>query len=195
MFVAAFRYDYHVVRPAKVMRFASVSNHDEYRELQQTDAAMTEVWYFQPKAGLDGASPDAFQLIEVIVDGTQQKIRRTSKAGTQLYSVYLEDAEQESNDAVAVSFTYRGLVQQHGHLLNIDLTKPTKGLTVQLAYGGAGIRKVSVSDHIAAAKQPVVSRVSADGPSPSVSLTFEGWVMPRAGVEFVWVLNTEMPSS
>jgi len=76
MFVATFRYDYHVTSPAATMRFACVTDLDEYRELQ-ADPDMTEAWYVQPKPGLDGSSPDVFELVEVTVEGTRQKIRRT----------------------------------------------------------------------------------------------------------------------
>jgi hypothetical protein len=193
MFVATFRYDYRVVNPPQAMRFASTSDLHEYRELQ-ADPAMTEVWYFQPRAGLDGASADAFELVEVTVDGKRQKIRRTAKAGTQLYSVYLATGAHGPAGDVTVSFTYRGLVQQRGHLLYIDLIRPTKGLTINLAYGGAGISYINVADYIAAAKQPVISLLPADSPSPSVSLTFDGWVMPKGGVAFVWVLEDEITS-
>jgi hypothetical protein len=190
MFVATFRYDYRVTNPAATMRFACVTDLDEYRELQ-ADPDMTEVWYVQPKPGLDGASPDVFELVEVTVDGKRQKIRRTTKAGAQFYSVHLDTTEAHADEAT-ISFTYRGLLQQHGHLLYIDLVKPTKGLSVNLTYGGSGIRYVSVADYIAAAKQPTISRRPADDPSPAVSLTFDGWVMPKGGVAFVWVLEGEI---
>ncbi len=193
MFVATFRYNYRVSNPAAVMRFASVSDLDEYRELQ-ADPDMTEVWYFEPKASLDGASPDVFQLVEVTVSGKRQSIRQTTRAGTRLYTLRLgtnTDFADASGER-AISFTYRGLVQQHGHLLRLDLTKPTKGLSVNLTYGGSGIRYVSVADYIAAAKQPVISRVPATDPSPSVSLTFDGWALPKAGIAFSWVLDKEV---
>lgn len=190
MFVATFRYDYRVSSPANVMRFASVSDLGEYRELQ-ADPGMTEVWYVQPKAGVRGSSPEAFELVEVAVDGRRQKIRRTTRADAQFYSVRLEENGAHGNEAT-VSFTYRGLLQQHGHLLYVDLFKPTKRLTVNLAYGGTGIRYVSVADYIAAAEQPIISRLPASDPSPSVSLTFDGWVMPKSGVAFVWVLEDEV---
>lgn len=189
-FVATFRYDYRVTKPGPVMRFACVSDLDEYRELQ-ADPDVTEVWYFQPKTGIDGSSPDVFELVELMVDGRPQKIRRTTKAGAQFYTVRIDTDDTALSEAV-VSLTYRGLVQQHGHLLYVDVTRPTKGLTVNLNYGGAGIRYISVADYIAAAKQPAISRLPASDPSPSVSMTFDGWVLPKGGVAFVWVLDGEI---
>lgn len=189
MFVATFRYDYHVTKPARVMRFASVADRNEYRELQR-DPSFTEVWYVGSQSGLDGASPDAFQLVEVTVNGQLRKSRRTTRLGAQYYSVDL-GPEVDAGGDVAISFTYRGLVLQHGHLLYIDLAKPTKGLTVNLAYGNAGISYVNFTDFIAAAKRPAISQAQATDPNPSVSLTFDGWVMPRGGMTFTWELDDE----
>jgi hypothetical protein len=135
---------------------------------------------------------ELFQLIEVRANGKTQTVRRTTKQGTQAYTVMLPPSVAGDPRELTISFTYRGLVQEHGHLLYLDLTKPTKGLTVNFAYGNAGIRYVTVLDYIAAAKQPTVSRLPASDPSPSVTLTFDGWVMPKAGVGFVWVLESEI---
>lgn len=176
MFVATFRYDFRATHISPTMRFACVTDLDEYRELQ-ADPGMTEVWYFQPKPGFDGSSPDIFELAEVVVDGHRQKIRRTSKAGAQYYSARLSTAADALSGETVVSFTYHGLLQQHGHLLHVDLAKPTKGLTMNLAYGDAGIRYVSVADYVAAAKQPMISRRPTTDPSPAVSLIFDGWVL------------------
>ena len=59
MFVATFRHDHCVTDSAQVVRFASVTDLGEYRELQ-ADPDMTEVWYFEPKASLDGVSQKRF---------------------------------------------------------------------------------------------------------------------------------------
>lgn len=190
MYVATFRYEYHVVHPAPMLRFACVSDEAEYRELQ-ADPEMTEVWYFEPKADLDAASPEVFELTALTVNGKPQKIRRTVKAGAQYYSVRLSP-ELDKTEDVAVSFTYRGLVQQHGHLLRVDLIKPTHGVTVSFSYGAAGIRYVNVVDYIASAARPTISQSAATDPSPSVAVTFDGWVLPKAGVAFVWVLEGEI---
>lgn len=36
------------------------------------------------------------------------------------------------------------------------------------------------------------SRLPASGPTPSIALRFDGWILPKAGVAFVWVLDSEM---
>jgi hypothetical protein len=76
--------------------------------------------------------------------------------------------------------------------LELDISRPTKGLRVQLAYGGCGIRRVNVADYIASSRQPGLSRLPASAPTPSIALRFDGWMLPKAGVAFVWVLEREL---
>jgi hypothetical protein len=83
-------------------------------------------------------------------------------------------------------------VQQHSHLLHLDIGKPTKDLRVQFAYGDCGIRHVNVVHYIASSRQPGLSRLPASEPTPSIALRFDGWILPQAGVAFVWVLESEM---
>ena len=51
---------------------------------------------------------------------------------------------------------------------------------------------MNVLDYIAGSNQTRLSRLPASGPTPSVALGFDGWVLPKAGVAFVWVLEREM---
>ena len=176
------------------MRLACVSDLDEYRELSR-DPAMTETWYFQPIDGLDGAAPEAFDLVQCTVDGKACPIRRTARAGTQVFTVNL--GKQVAADArpVKISYTYRVLVQQHSHLLYVQIGKLAKGLKIELWYGECGIRYVNVLDMIASASESRVAREPKTVPTPSVAVGFDGWVFPRSGVAFVWVLEGEVGGS
>jgi hypothetical protein len=192
MFVATIRTEYRVVPVGPVLRFACVSNLDEYRELLQ-DPTCTLVHYFQPVAELElhGASEEAFELLEVTIDGKPRSARRTARTGTQIHSVGIGTGAA-ARRMVALSYTYRVLVQQHGHLLHLDFPRPTKGLKVHFAYGGCGIRRVNMVDYIASSRQPGLSQLPAAAPTPSIALWFDGWMLPKAGVAFVWVLEREM---
>lgn len=155
------------------MRFAYVSNLAEYRELSR-DPSVTAVWYFEPISGLNGAAVDAFELAQFAVDGRTRPIRRTARAGTQIYTVSLGKQAVRSSRAVTVSYTYRTLVQQNGHLLYVDITKPTKGLRVELWYGDCGIKYVNALDMIASSTQARVARTPKTVPTPSVAVGFDG---------------------
>lgn len=96
---------------------------------------------------------------------------------------------------VAIAYTHRILVQRNGHLLHLDLSRPAKGLNVKFAYGDCGIRYVNVVDYIAGARQPYIAQLPPTDPTPSVELSYDGWVLPKGGVAFVWVLESELPNT
>ena len=70
----------------------------------------------------------------------------------------------------------------------------TIGLQVQLWYGDCGIRRVNTLDFIASAQEPRILRSPASVPTPSVEVGFDGWIFPKSGVAFVWVLESELPT-
>jgi hypothetical protein len=47
----------------------------------------------------------------------------------------------------------------------------------------------------ASSRQPGLTRLSASEPTPSIGVSFDGWMLPKAGVAFVWVLQREMASA
>jgi hypothetical protein len=49
---------------------------------------------------------------------------------------HLGDGAMTGERRVAISYTHRLLVQRHGHLFHLDISRPDKGLKVQFAYGG-----------------------------------------------------------
>jgi hypothetical protein len=191
MFVATIRTEYLVVPVNRVMRFTCVSDLDEYRDSLH-DPSCTVVHYVQPVGTLDAGSAEAFEVVELTVDGVRRPVRRAVRTGAQSYTASLGDGAMAGDRRVAISYTHRLLVQQHGHLLHLDISRPAKGLKVHFAYGGCGIRHVNVVDYIAGSSQTRLSRLPASGPTPSVALGFDGWVLPKAGVAFVWVLEREM---
>lgn len=101
------------------------------------------------------------------------------------------ESRTTSGDEVMVSYTYRVLIQRHGHLLFLDLPRPTKGLHVQLDYGQVDIRQVNVVDYFASPDASRIERSPAAAPARTIDVGFDGWVFPRAGVAFVWVLTDE----
>jgi len=45
---------------------------------------------------------------------------------------------------------------------------------------------------VASSGQPGLTRLPPLAPSPSISLRFDGWVLPKAGAAFVWGLEREV---
>lgn len=190
MFVATLRWEYRVTPASPTLRFACVSDPHEYRELLR-DQATTSAWYFDRSAPIDAASREAFELVQLSVNGKARPIRRTERQGAQLSTANLGPTAMHG-EPVTVAYTYRVLIQRHGHVLYLDLPRPTKGLKVQFNYGDAGIRRVTTLDFIASAQSARVQDTPGSVPARSVNIGFDGWIFPRSGVAFVWVLEGEM---
>ncbi|WP_027932174.1 hypothetical protein [Amycolatopsis thermoflava] len=189
MFVATVRWQYRLRPTLATMRFACLSDESEYRELLR-DPTIASAWHFDPSGGLDPADPEIFTLLQLAIDGKARKIRRTVRQGAQLASVTLgQDAVERD---VTISYTYRVLVQRHGHLLYLDLPRPAKGVHFQLDYAQAGIRRVNVVDYFASPDVARLEQSPADVPTKTVNVSIDGQVFPRAGVAFVWVLEDEL---
>lgn len=190
MFVATIRREYKVTPAVHSLRFVSTGDLQEYRELLR-DPTVAGQWYFQPKEQFDADDRQVFELVQFRVNNTDRPIRRSQRRGSQTYTVSLGKAAT-AGEAVTVSYTYRALVQQHGHLLYLDVPRPTKGIEVQFNYADAGICYVNTLDFMASAEQPLVQTSPADVPAKSVTVRFDGWLFPRSGVAFVWVLEDEL---
>jgi hypothetical protein len=186
MFVATVRWEYKVRLASSTMRFACVSDQAEYRELLR-DPTLAFAWYFGTSSDLDAADPEVFTLLQLSVNGHEKKIRRTAREGSQSATVNL--GQEAAGGEVIIAYMYRVLVQRHGHLLYLDLPRPTKGVHVQLDYSHAGIRRVNVVDYFASPANSRVEHSPASTPAKTIDVGFDGWVFPRAGVAFVWVLE------
>jgi hypothetical protein len=53
-------------------------------------------------------------------------------------------------------------------------------------------QRVPRRSRLAGSSQTRLSRLPASGPRPGIALGFDGWVLPKAGIAFVWVLEREM---
>lgn len=190
MLQGVFRCEYSTVLTADTFRFTCVSDLAEYRRLLR-DPASTLEWYFEPVGALGAESDEVFDLLQFSINGESQSISRTAGEGRQTFVVDAAAAARRlSGQPVYISYAYAVLVQRNSHMLQVDVAHPARGLRVELVYSGCGIRFVSVLDFIASASEPRTLRTSE--PSPSVAVVFDGWVFPKSGVAFVWVLEEEL---
>jgi len=83
------------------------------------------------------------------------------------------------------------LLQRHGHLLYLDLPRPTKGVHVSVDYSHAGIRRLNILDYLAGPDAARIEQSPVGSPTKSVDISYDGQVFPRAGVAVVWVLEDE----
>jgi hypothetical protein len=185
MLKAIFRCEYRALVEVDNFRFTCVSDLAEYRKLLR-DPRSTFEWYFEPIGGLGAESSEVFTLMQFSINGEPQRINRTKRASSQTFVV--DTPRRLSGEQAHITYTYSVLVQRNSHLLNIDVAQPARGHRVELNYGGCGIRFVNVLDFIASASEPRILYT----PAPSVSVAFDGWVFPKSGVAFVWVLDEEL---
>ncbi len=184
-FVATIRWEFSVTPTYATRRFICLSDLEEYRDLAQ-DTTATSAWYIGKRSGLDAGTKETFELVEFTVDGKPRPIRRSAKQGSQTYSVSLGQEAMQSNKPLAVSYTYRTLVALDDHVLRLRVDQPTRGLAAELDYGDTNITNISVLDYITSSERARISRSPATVPGKTVTLEFDGWVMPRSGVAFVW---------
>ncbi len=83
-------------------------------------------------------------------------------------------------------------MRRHSHLLHLDISHPTKGFHVEFSYKDCGLASMTVLDYIAGAKQSQITQLPANDPTPSVKIGYDGWVFPKGGVAFVWMLESEV---
>lgn len=191
MFVATVKWEFRTKPTSRQIRFACVSTSEDYQAFSR-DPSITETWQFKPTGGLDGASADVFDVLQVTVDGAIRSTRRSTRRGAQFFAAELGDVEGRE---VAISYTYRALVRQNGHLLRIEPARPTKGISVRLNYAGCGLTFVNTLDYIAGARSARIEELPPTDPAPSVQVSYDGWVFPKSAVAFVWGLDDELTAA
>ena len=184
-YVATIRWEFRLTPVYTTRRFVCLSDVEEYRDLEQ-DTVATSAWFVSPQTRLDAAAKSTFELVEFLVDGEPRPIRRTTKENSQTYSVNLGQPAMHTAEPVSIAYTYRTLIAADGHLLQLRVDQPTRGLTVELDYGDTDISHVNVLDYISSSEPTRVSASPATVPGRSVTVEFDGWVLPRSGVAFVW---------
>lgn len=185
------RHEYTTVPANHLRRFVSVSDFDEYRELAQ-DPASTFAWYYRPGNGIDAGAKEAFELVQFTVDGEERPIRRTARKGAQTYSVNLGIAEEQQGPERTISYTYRLKPAAHNRLLHFDIEQPARGVDIELDYSDTDIAHVNMIDFIASSQKSIMTKSPETVPGKMIGLQFDGWVMPRSGVVFVWVRDEDI---
>lgn len=185
-YVSTVRWEYKVVPAHATRRFTVVSDREEYREIAQ-DPADTSAWYLRPRTGLDPSERLAYELVQFTVNGQERPIRRHTRKGGQTYTASVGTNIVQTADPVTISYTYRTVLARDGHLLHLDVEQPTRGIRVELDYSDTDIDYVKIVDFIASTTPSRIIESPKGLPDRSVGVEFDGWLMPRSGVAFVWV--------
>ena len=186
-------WEYTTVPSSATRRFACVSDQDEYNELRQ-DVPATSTWFMAPRPGMDARRREAYELLELTVDGRPQPIRRNTRATGQTYSVDL-DEEARSGKPVRIRQVFRTITPQWSHRLYFAVRQPTRGWSLRLDYTDTNIGDMRVNDTVATTPAARIVRSPEAVPGKVIALESAGWLMPGSGVAFTWTLNEELPQT
>ena len=193
LFDVTVEWEYTTVPSSATRRFACVSDQDEYNELRQ-DVPATSTWFMAPRPGMDARRREAYELLELTVDGRPQPIRRSTRATGQTYSVDL-DEEARSGKPVRIRQVFRTITPQWSHRLYFAVRQPTRGWSLRLDYTDTNIGDMRVNDTVATAPAARIVRSPEAVPGKVIALESAGWLMPGSGVAFTWTLNEELPQT
>ncbi|MGX7681584.1 hypothetical protein ACSMXN_22090 [Jatrophihabitans sp. DSM 45814] len=183
--IITMRWEYSLRPHFAVRRFSAVSDLREYRDITQ-DTAANSVWFVGRRAGLEAADKNAFELMDFAVDGVERPIRRTARQSGQTYTARLGDEAIGASEPVGLAYTYRTRVPLQENLLQLRVDQPTRGLSVIVDYTDTEFDHLNVLDFIASNDRTRISRSPTETPGKVVTVEFDGWVMPRSGMAFVW---------
>ena len=181
------RWEYTVVPKHRFRKFAVVSDRQRYDQMV-AERGETSVWFRRPVPGLEVTDPAVFALEQFTINGKAIPFTRQADDVSQVYIVDLGEQVVRDEKPVVVSFAFRTLVPRDGHVVHIDIDRPTKGLEVELTYDAAAIRRVRLMDF---ASRGDGGRIITESEIPVVRYRYDGWLFPRAGLVFAWTLADE----
>ena len=193
LFDVTVEWEYTTIPSAPTRRFVCTSDRAEYNELRD-DIPATSTWFMTPRPGMDAASKDAYELLELTVDGKPQSIRRTARKSSQVYSVRLADAAQDGKP-VRIRQVFRTLTTTYGHLLNFELPQPARNMALTMDYTNTEIANMRVSDTVATSRPARIITMPDSVPGKVISVEAPGWLLPKTGFSFTWTLNAELPQT
>lgn len=191
LFNVTVEWEYTTVPSGSVRRFVCTSDRDEYRKLL-LDIPATSPWLMKPRPGMNAASKESYELLELTVDGRPQSIRRTARKTGQTYSVQLDTAAR-SGEPVRIRQVFRTITPTWGHRVFFELPQPARNRSLTLDYTDTRIVDMRVSDTVAMSRSSQIVRTPASVPGRVISINAPGWLLPKAGFAFTWTLDTELP--
>ena len=180
------RWDYTVVPKHRFRSFVIVSDRARYEQLA-AERGPTSVWFHRPTPGIDITNPELFSLDHFSVDGKPLAIQRHVDAISQSYVVDLGEAAVSQAKPVVVSFAFHARVPRDGHVVHINIDRPTRGLAVDMRYDEA-ISRLRLMDF---ASRGDGGHISDDPAARSSHYRYDGWLFPRAGLVYAWTLTAE----
>lgn len=181
------RWEYTVTPRHRFRKFAVVSDRQRYDQLV-AERGETSVWYRRPVPGLAVSDPEVFALEQFTVNGTPVPFSRQVDEVSQVYTVDLGEQVIQQEQAVVISFSFRTRTLRSGHVVHLDIDRPTRGLDVELRYDPEQVGQMRILDFASIGEGGRLTQVPN---TPTLRYRHDGWLFPRAGMVFVWTLPDE----
>ena len=181
------RWEYTVTPRHRFRKFAVVSDRQRYDQLV-AERGETSVWYRRPVPGLAVSDPEVFALEQFTVNGTPVPFTRQVDEVSQVYTVDLGKQVIQQEQAVVISFSFRTRTLRSGHVVHLDIDRPTRGLDVELRYDPEQVGQMRILDFASIGEGGRLTQVPN---TPTLRYRYDGWLFPRAGMVFVWTLPDE----
>ena len=181
------RWEYTVTPRHRFRKFAVVSDRQRYDQLV-AERGETSVWYRRPVPGLAVSDSDVFALEQFTVNGTPVPFTRQVDEVSQVYTVDLGEQVIQQEQAVVISFSFRTRTLRSGHVVHLDIDRPTRGLDVELRYDPEQVGQMRILDFASIGEGGRLTQVPN---TPTLRYRYDGWLFPRAGMVFVWTLPDE----
>ncbi len=181
------RWEYTVTPRHRFRKFAVVSDRQRYDQLV-AERGETSVWYRRPVPGLAVSDPEVFALEQFTVNGTPVPFTRQVDRVSQVYTVDLGEQVIQQEQAVVISFSFRTRTLRSGHVVHLDIDRPTRGLDVELRYDPEQVGQMRILDFASIGEGGRLTQVPN---TPTLRYRYDGWLFPRAGMVFVWTLPDE----
>ena len=181
------RWEYTVTPRHRFRKFAVVSDRQRYDQLV-AERGETSVWYRRPVPGLAVSDPEVFALEQFTVNGTPVPFTRQADEVSQVYTVDLGEQVIEQEQAVVISFSFRTRTPRSGHVVHLDIDRPTRGLDVELRYDSEQVGQMRILDFASIGEGGRLTQVPD---APTLRYRYDGWLFPRAGLVFAWTLHNE----
>lgn len=190
LFAVTARWEYTVIPAYAERRFVCLSDRDEYADLIHARDG-SSAWFVGESLDIDASAPSTFELLRFTVDGEDRPIRRSERKRSQTYTASIGAEHVKAGRPVTISYTYRTVTAQAGHMLFFEIEQPTRDLVIDFDYSASGIAHVNVLDLIPSVRPTRIERTPAELQHTAIRVEVDGWTFPRSGVAFVWTLEAE----
>lgn len=194
LFDVTVEWQYTTVPSHAIRRFACVSDRAEFNELVR-EVPVTSTWFMRARPGMDASSRDSYELLSFAVDGEERSIRRLGRKTGQTYSVNIGDDIVSAERPVRIRHVYRTVTSQAGHWLFFEIPQPSKEFSLRLDYSSTDVSRMSVMDLVTSLHSAQINHLPTSVAGKVISVDVPGWLLPKAGLAFVWTLSDEEPTA